>query len=154
MVAENKKSDDYEKTIENKKENVFDGLAKNYAQTMERGKTLGKSSLDKITESASSGTDFIKSKHYWESLKTNSLKLKEKASEHGLELKKQSPKLYQKISNAFFNFFEVFTGKIKLGSQYGTASLEILEKLAKLKELGILTDEEFAEKKKKILDRI
>ena len=45
-------------------------------------------------------------------------------------------------------------GRINLGTQYGNSSLELLEKLARLKELGILTDEEFTKKKKKILDRI
>ena len=69
-------------------------------------------------------------------------------------LKKKSPKFYKKIINAFFYFFELIVGRIKLGTQYGTSSLEILEKLAKLKELGIITDKEFNEKKKKILDRI
>lgn len=71
-----------------------------------------------------------------------------------ISIKKNSPKFYKKISNGFFYFFESIVGRIKLGTQYGTSSLEILEKLANLKELGILTDEEFANKKKKILDRI
>jgi hypothetical protein len=69
-------------------------------------------------------------------------------------LKKNSPKFYKKIVNGFFHFFELIIGRIKLGTQYGAPSLEILEKLAKLKELGIITDKEFNEKKKKILDRI
>jgi hypothetical protein len=86
--------------------------------------------------------------------KNNSLKIKEKSLDSASIIKKNSPKFYKKISNGFFYFFESIVGRIKLGTQYGTSSLEILEKLAKLKELGILTDEEFAKKKKKILDRI
>jgi len=69
-------------------------------------------------------------------------------------MRKQSPKFYKKVTTGFFNFFEVIVGKIKLGTQYGNSSLELLEKLARLKELGILTEEEFAKKKKDILDRI
>jgi len=154
MAAKNEKSDDYKKIIKKKQGKIFDELTKNYSHTLDSGKSFGTSSLEKISKSASTVSNFIKSKHYWESLKINSLKIKEKTSEHGAELKERSPKLYKKISSGFFYFFEVLVGRIKLGSQYGTSSLEILEKLAKLKELGILTDEEFAEKKKNVLDRI
>jgi hypothetical protein len=154
MTAKNQKSDNYKKITKKKQGKIFDELAKNYTQTIDHGKSFGNSSLEKISNSTSSASDFIKSKHYWELLKNNSLKIKEKTTAGGIELKKHGPKFYEKICNAFFYFFEALVGRIKLGSQYGTASLEILEKLAKLKELGILTDEEFAEKKKKILDRI
>ena len=154
MTAKNEKSDDDKKIIKKKQGKFLDELTKNYAHVLESGKSFGNSSLEKISESTYSASDFIKSKHYWELLKNNSLKIKEKTSEHGSELKEYSPKFYKKISTGFFYFFEVLVGRIKLGSQYGTASLEILEKLAKLNELGILTDEEFNEKKKKILDRI
>jgi len=154
MATNNEKSDNYKKIIQKKQGKIFDNITKNYDKTIEHGKSIGNTSLEKISESASFASDFIKSKHYWELLKNNSLKIKEKTSEHGIELKKRSPKFYKKISNAFFYFFEALIGRIKLGSQYGTDSLEILEKLAKLKELGILTDEEFTYKKKQILDRI
>ena len=154
MVSKNEKSDSYKKSIKKIQGKIFDELTKNYAQTLDHGKSFGNASLEKISDSAFSANDFIKSKHYWELLKNNSLKIKEKTSAHGTELKKYSPKLYKKISNAFFCFFEALIGRIKLGSQYGVTSLEILERLAKLKELGILTEEEFNEKKKKILDRI
>lgn len=87
-------------------------------------------------------------------MKNNSQKIKEKTSEHSAEFKKNGPKFYKKISNGFFYFFETIIGRIKLGAQYGIPSLEILERLAKLKELGILTEEEFTKKKKKILERI
>lgn len=154
MVTENEKSEGDNKVIKKKQQKISDTIAKNYAQTLAHTKNFGKESLEKITEVSSAGTDFLKSKHYWDSLKSGSLKIKEKTSEHGKELKKNSPKFYKKISNAFFNFFETIVGRIKLGTQYGAPSLEILERLAKLKELGILTDEEFTRKKKKILERI
>lgn len=154
MATKNEKSDSYKKNIKKIQGKIFDELAKNYGQTLDHGKSFGNASLEKISDSALSANDFIKSKHYWESLKNNSSKIKEKTSAHGIELKKYSPKLYEKIIRAFFYFFEALVGRIKIGSQYGTASLEVLERLAKLKELGILTDEEFDEKKKKILDRI
>ncbi|KAF6247480.1 hypothetical protein C6990_03225 [Nitrosopumilus sp. b3] len=154
METENKKSETDEKVIEKKQEKFVNTLEKNYTDALEHTKNFGKDSFEKINEVSSSGTKFIKSKPYWESLKSGSQKIKEKTSEHGLEFKKNSPKFYKKISNAFFNFFETIVGRIKLGTQYGAPSLEILERLAKLNELGIITKEEFNRKKKKLLERI
>ena len=101
-----------------------------------------------------SSVDYIKSKPQWKSLKNNSLKIKEKSVDSAIMIKKNNPKFYRKITNGFFYFFESIVGRVKIGSQYGTSSIEVLEKLAKLKELGIITEEEFTKKKKKILDRI
>jgi len=154
MVKKNKKSDNFKKTIHKKQEELFDDLSKNYAETLKQGKQFGKESLEKINEATNAVTEFLKSQQYLKSLKEKSLKIKEKSSEQSILLKKQSPKFYKKITNAFFYFFELLVGRIKLGTQYGISSIEILEKLAKLKELGIITDKEFNEKKKKILDRI
>lgn len=140
--------------MKKKQTKIISNMTKDYDQTLKIGKQLGKESLDKIAEVTSAGTNFIKSRHYWKSIKDNSLKIKEKSLDSGTVIKKKSPKSYKKISNAFFNFFEKFVGKIKIGTQYGLENLEILERLAKLKELGILTDEEFLKQKKKILDRM
>ena len=154
MVKKNKETDGFKKIIQEKQEEIFDDLTKNYNQTVEHGKQFGKESLKKIDKIAVTGTEFLKSQQYLKSIKEKSLKIKEKSLEQSIILKKQSPKFYKKLSTAFFYFFELIVGRIKLGTQYGTTSLEILEKLAKLKELGIITDKEFNEKKKKILDRI
>jgi len=154
MVTDKNKSDGNEKIIEKKQGKVIDTLTKNYLHTLEHTKNIGKESLVKVTDASSTGTEFLKSKPYWDSLKNSSQKIKQKTFEHSIEFKKNGPKLYKKFSNSFFNFFEKIIGKIKLGTQYGVTSLEILERLAKLKELGIITNEEFAKNKKKILERI
>jgi uncharacterized protein YktB (UPF0637 family) len=154
MVNKKEKSQNFRKTLKKKQENILDDVANNYAETIEHGKQLGKESLEKINQVADNTTDFLKSQEYLKTLKINSLKIREKGLEQKSKLKKNSPKFYKKIVNAFFQFFELIVGRIKLGTQYGAPSLEILEKLAKLKELGIITDKEFNEKKKKILDRI
>jgi len=154
MVNKKEKSQNFRKTLKKKQENILDDVAKNYAETIEHGKQLGKESLEKINQVTDNTTDFLKSQEYLKTLKINSLKIREKGLEQKSMLKKKSPKFYKKIVNAFFQFFELIVGRIKLGTQYGAPSLEILEKLAKLKELGIITDKEFNEKKKKILDRI
>lgn len=154
MANKKDKSQNFRKTLKKKQENILDDVANNYTETIEHGKQLGKESLEKINQVADNTTDFLKSQEYLKTLKINSLKIREKGLEQKSMLKKKSPKFYKKIVNAFFQFFELIVGRIKLGTQYGAPSLEILEKLAKLKELGIITDKEFNEKKKKILDRI
>ena len=136
------------------KEKMLEDVIKKYEQTVMQGKKVSMDTLTKVEETAKSGTQFIKSHQYWESLKNSSQKIKEKGIAQEVNLKKQSPKFYRKVSNASINFFEVLVGRIKIGTQYGNTSLELLEKLARLKELGILTDQEFAKEKKKILDRI
>ena len=154
MINKKEKSDNFRKIFKKKQGHILEDVTNNYAQTVEHGKQLGKKSLEKINEVTNTTTDFLKSQEYLKTLKINSLKIREKGLEQKSMLKKKSPKFYKKIVNAFFYFFELIVGRIKLGTQYGTSSLEILEKLAKLKELGIITDKEFNEKKKKILDRI
>ena len=152
MDGDKEKPDD-SKTLK-KQEQVIEDIAKNYAHMADHGKRLGKESLSKISQVTNNAADFLRSKESLKTLKTNSLKIMEKSLEQKTMLKKNSPKFYKKIINGFFYFFELLVGRIKLGTQYGSSSLEILEKLAKLKELGIITDKEFDEKKKKILDRI
>ena len=154
MATKKTKSENFRKNLKKKQEHILEDVEKNYAQTVEHGKQLGKESLDKINQVTSNTTDFLKSQEYLKTLKINSLKIREKGLEQKSMLTKKSPKFYKKITGAFFYFFELLVGRIKLGTQYGASSLEILEKLAKLKELGIITEKEFNEKKKKILDRI
>ena len=154
MDDKKEKSQNFRETLKEKQDDVLEDVAKNYTQTVEHGKQLGRESLEKLNQVTSTTTDFLKSKDYLKTLKINSLKIREKSLEQKNMLKKKSPKFYKKIYNAFFYFFELIVGRIKLGTQYGASSLELLEKLAKLKELGIITDKEFNEKKKKILDRI
>lgn len=155
MPKENKKTEkSFKKTITKNKDGILDDTPKTFNHAVAQGKEFGKDALTKIEESAKTSTEFIKSQPYWESLKNSSQKIKEKGIEQEKMLKKQGPKFYKKIINGFFYFFEIIVGRIKLGTQYGHSSLDLLEKLARLKELGILTDEEFARKKKKILDRI
>ena len=154
MVKKKEKSQNFRKNLKEKQEHIIEDVTKNYVQTIEHGKQIGKESLEKINQITDNTADFLKSQEYLKSLKINSLKIREKGLEQKSMLKKKSPKFYKKITSAFFYFFELIVGRIKLGTQYGASSLEILEKLAKLKELGIITEKEFNEKKKKILDRI
>ncbi len=155
MLKDNKKSEkSFKKIIKKNQDGILEDITKKYDQAIEQGKHFGQESLKNISKSTKSGTDFIKSQPHWKSIRNGSVKIKEKSLEQGKVLKKQSPKFYKKISNGFFYFFEAIVGRIKIGTQYGSSSLDLLERLAKLKELGILTEEEFTKKKKKILERI
>lgn len=151
-VIEN--SDEKSDSIKNKQERIIQDITKSYENKVEQGKQLGKESLEKISEMTTTSANYIKSKPQWKSLKNNSLKIKEKGVDSAITIKKNSPKFFRKLVSGFFNFFESIVGRVKIGTQYGTSSLEVLEKLAKLKELGIITEEEFTRKKKEILDRI
>ncbi|MFB5604770.1 MAG: SHOCT domain-containing protein [Nitrosarchaeum sp.] len=154
MQNNDEESENFKNNIKKKQEKIFQDVTKNYDQTIEHGKNIGKKSIEKITESSTTSATFIKNQPYWKSLKNNSLKIKEKTLDSGTLLKKKGPRFYKRISTGFFYFFESVVGRIKIGTQYGASSVETLEKLSKLKELGIITDEEFTKKKKKILDRI
>lgn len=163
MVNKKEKSKNALQTIEQQEptmeiieqqEPALDNLIKNYSQTVEHGKQIGKESIAKINEIIHNPKTFSKPQEYLKTLKINSLKIIEKDLEQKKMIKKKGPKFYKKIVDGFFYFFELIVGRIKLGTQYGTPSLEILEKLAKLKKSGIITEKEFNDKKKKILDRI
>jgi len=163
MVNKKEKSKNALQTIEQQEpameiieqqEPALDNLIKNYSQTVEHGKQIGKESIAKINEIIHNPKTFSKPQEYLKTLKINSLKIIEKDLEQKKMIKKKGPKFYKKIVDGFFYFFELIVGRIKLGTQYGAPSLEILEKLAKLKKSGIITEKEFNDKKKKILDRI
>ena len=147
MLNESKDSKPFRNSIKDKQDKIIDDAIEQHSHE-------DKNMLSKIENTAKNGAEFIKSNPYLESIKTGASKLKEKGIEQEVKFKKQSPKIYKKIASGFFYFFETIVGRIKIGLQYGSPSLEILERLAKLKELGILTDDEFAKKKKRILDRI
>ena len=70
------------------------------------------------------------------------------------EIKKNGQKVISQIKEKSLNVFEEFVGTIRKGTQYGKTSIAMLAELAKMKELGIITDEEFELKKKQILGRI
>ncbi|HET6517995.1 MAG TPA: SHOCT domain-containing protein [Nitrosopumilaceae archaeon] len=152
MEERNKKSTGFfKKNILPKGTNIYENIKKT-------SKVVSEENLNKtvstIERSAQSGADMIKTNPHLQSLKKESLKIKKKGIKKGKLLKKQSPKIFEKIRQGFFYFFEAIAGRIKIGSQYGTPSLDLLERLAKLKELGILTEKEFQEKKTDILKRI
>ena len=142
------------KIVAKKHDKILDDAVAAYEKALDHGKRMSKETVAKIEKTTKTGTDLFNSQQYWESIKRGSQKIKEQGIKQEKKIKKQSPKFYRKFANGFFKFFEVLVGRIKIGTQYGTPSLDLLERLAKLHELGILTDEEFNKEKKKILDRL
>ncbi len=66
----------------------------------------------------------------------------------------KAPLFFQKVASGSLSGLEKIVGRIRIGTQYGKTSLDVLEELAKMKELGIITEDEYLNKKKEILDRI
>lgn len=66
----------------------------------------------------------------------------------------RAPTILRNIGSGSLNALEKFVGRIRIGTQYGKTSLDVLEELSKLKELGIISEEEYLRKKSEILDRI
>ena len=63
---ENKKDmpENSRKTNEKKQEHILDDATKNYAQTIEHGKQIGKESIAKIHQITNDTTSFLKSQEY------------------------------------------------------------------------------------------
>lgn len=142
----------FKKNVLTKGTSLFENVKKVSSQAASE-ENLNKT-VSTMEKSAQSGINFIKTNPQLKSIKEESLKIKKKSIKQGKIFKKQSPKIFEKIKNGFFYFFEAFIGRIKLGTQYGPKSLELLERLAKLKELGIISEKEFQLKKTDILKRI
>ncbi|MDH5463412.1 MAG: hypothetical protein OEW49_03805 [Nitrosopumilus sp.] len=105
MDNDKENPENFKKTIKEKQEHVLKDITKNYAQTVEHGKQLGKESLSKINQVTGNTADFLKSQEHLKALKINSLKIMEKGLEQKNMLKKNGPKFYKRITNAFFYFF-------------------------------------------------
>lgn len=136
------------------KEDFFDSLKEGSNKVVKAGMEFSKTASKKIDQSAKSGIEKAKA-----SPALNKLKIKtEEATKIGLEkskkFQKKSPHILKKLSEKSLFGFEKFVGTIRRGTQYGKTSIEMLEQFAKMKELGIITDEEYELKKKEILDRI
>ncbi len=126
----------------------------------------------KANETAKTSFDYAKmtSKNLDNNIRSNIKKVKESSAYHDLqekissleselklkqkELKRSSPRILAKIKQVILSAFEQIVGRIRIGTQYGKTSIDVLSDLAKLKELGIISEEEFNQKKKEILDRI
>ena len=101
MVNKKEKSKNALQTIEQQEpameiieqqEPALDNLIKNYSQTVEHGKQIGKESIAKIKEIIHNPKTFSKPQEYLKTLKISSLKIIEKDLEQKKMIKKKSKK--------------------------------------------------------------
>lgn len=121
---------------------------------IETGKELTKTASQKIDESAKTVIEKTKSSPTFKKLKTKTDQAAKIGIEKGKEIHQKGPSVLARFGCKLLSMLEKFVGAIRRGTQYGKTSMEILEQFAKMKELGIITDEEFEAKKKELLDRI
>ena len=136
------------------KEDLVNAFKEGADKVIKAGREFTKTASEKIDQSTKSGIEKAKA-----STSLNKLKIKtEEAAKTGLEKSKEiqekSPSILKRLGQKSLSGFEKFVGTIKRGTQYGKTSIEMLEQFAKMKELGIITQEEYEAKKKEILDRI
>ena len=67
--------------------------------------------MTEIGKTAKTGADLLNSKHYWESMKRSSLKIKKQGIKQEKNLKKHSPRFYRKLVNGLNTGQEEVAGK-------------------------------------------
>ena len=132
------------------KNNILEKIMNKTNELANSGVELGKAATTKIEESAKIGISKTRSSNTVQDIVKKTSEVAEISAVKGEE---RSAKL-KKIKEQSLGVFEQFIGTIRKGTQYGQTSIEMLGDLAKMKELGIISEEEFEAKKKQILDRI
>ena len=138
---------------EEKKDYVGE-IKKSADKVIKAGIELTKYASGKIDESTKIGMEKAKSSPTFNKLKEKTEEATKVGIEKSKEIQEKSPGFFNKLCQKSQSGFEKFVGTIRRGTQYGKTSIEMLEQFAKMKELGIITEEEFEAKKKEILDRI
>lgn len=138
----------------NEKEDFLDELKKGTNKIIKAGIQLTKNASEKIDESTKIGMEKAKASPNLNKLKIKTEEVTKVGIEKAKEIQEKTPGFLNKLCQKFLSGLEKFVGTIRRGTQYGKTSIEMLEQFAKMKELGIITDEEFKAKKKEILDRI
>jgi len=147
---ETKKSENiHEKNKKIGRKKVTSSPTKRFSQIDILEKLKGRTS--KIT---STGIKEVESHSILEKIKADTVKSTDIVLQKERVIKEKGPKILKEIKKKSLDGFEEFIGTIRRGTQYGKTSIGMLEEIAKLKELGIITVEEFELKKKQILDRI
>lgn len=108
------------------------------------GKYFGKT-LDEIED----GTKFLK-----ERSPEAADKFKDGLEKTGDSIKKNIPKAGKQTKNSFMDSIEKIQGSRTIGKEYGQKSVQILRELGELKESGLISEKDYAAKKREILERI
>ncbi|MDH3277119.1 MAG: SHOCT domain-containing protein [Nitrosopumilus sp.] len=137
------------------------GSKNSFLNIKQKANDVLKSSIDlavttsqKIDKNIKMGIDKAKDSSIVQEAQIKSNKIRSMDAKDKTKYKRKVIQGFVTIREIIFGLFEKFVGRIRIGTQYGKSSLELLSELAKLKELGIITEKEFENKKKEILDRI
>ena len=135
-----------EESLQRIKEKTDEALKDSYEYAMDLSQKIDKNIRDGIQKTKESSiVQYLRAKA--EHLRTMDDKEKNKH-------KRKIVRILVKIRDNIFEIFEKFVGRIRIGTQYGKSSIDLLSDLAKLKELGIITEKEFEAQKKEIIGRI
>ena len=143
-----------EKTTTETKEDSFNKIKQKTDDAIKDSFDFAITASQKIDKNIKDGIQKTKESSFYQEVqeKTNQLRTMDEKEKN--RYKRKIIRNLTKIRDVFFELFEKFVGRIRVGTQYGKSSIDLLSELAKLKELGIITEKEFDAKKKEILDRI
>lgn len=153
----NFKTTEHDKQKSQKKIKVEDPFPKFKQKTTESTKTSLNSAITtskNINQNIRSNIERAKESISYKDIHDKLCRLEKTVKTTQTDIRKNSPRFFIQLKNGFLAAFEQIVGRIRIGTQYGTSSMNLLSDLAKLKELGILTEDEFNLKKKELLDRI
>lgn len=134
--------------------NSFLDIKQKTNETMKNSIDLAVSTSQKFDKNIKDGIQKVKNSSIVQEAQAKSHHLRSMDDKEKSKYKRKIIRVLVKIREIIFGLFEKFVGRIRIGTQYGKSSLDLLSDLAKLKELGIITEKEFENKKKEILDRI
>ncbi len=112
-------------------------------------KGFGNKFLGKTRNELEDGTNFLKEKS-----PDAAEKFKDGLEKTGDSLKKSLPKAGKSTKNSFIDTVEKLYGAKTVGRQYGAQSIQLLRELGELRESGLITEKDYLEKKREILERI
>lgn len=135
------------------KSRYFKGIKDTANNTVKKGISFGKETTSRFNQSRQVQNVKTNASPIFGDIKSKSTKTISEGIKHRNGLEKL-PNIIRNIGSESLNALEKFVGKIRIGTQYGKTSLDVLEELAKMKELGIISEEEYLKKKKEIFDRI
>lgn len=136
------------------KENSFLTIKEKANEKLKNSFDLAVTTSQKIDSNIKEGIQRAKDSSIIKEVQAKSSQIRSMDEKEKARHKRKFIRSLIKIRETIFGLFEKFVGRIRIGTQYGKSSLDLLSDLAKLKELGIITEKEFESKKKEILDRI
>lgn len=141
-----------EKLKEKASSELTEVTEKSGSQLNNASKTLNeisKKSFDKTKNELSEGKAYLK-----QNAPIAGTKIKGELAKGAKSVRENAPKFGRKTKASLIDSIERIYGASTRGKQYGEKSIDLLIKIGELRDLGLITDEEFTLKKKEILDRI